>query len=178
MSSTRVPKLDEKDYLILRILALDSMVSLKDISEQVGLSSPAVSVRVQRLKSTGVISPGVRVDFGRFGLRRYTLGLTLRTGIPADSRDRVIGKFLEEPAIISIWTTSGEHDLVLHAVFGSSYDLMYFIDKKIRPITEISSIGISEMLEAVKRECRDTQTSRIHDIPIPYSPREKHREQK
>lgn len=64
--------LDDTDLEILRMLAEDGRRSYSDIGEAVGLTPPAVSDRVSRLKETGVI-------------RRFTIDVdrsTLRAGTP------------------------------------------------------------------------------------------------
>ncbi len=169
MTSRSAVKIDEKDYLILKILTSDVMTTFRNISKQVGLSPPSVSARIKRLREMGVFDPTIHVDFDRFGLTRYTLGLTLRTGIPPDSRAKIVERFIDEPAVTSIWTTSGEHDVVIHVVFSSSYKLMRFIDMKVRPISEIDTIDVSEVLEAVKRDSKNVKSKSTSDIPIPFS---------
>ena len=47
--------LDELDRKLLDILIKDSRTSLKDLAQQVGLSSPSVSERLRRLEERGVI---------------------------------------------------------------------------------------------------------------------------
>jgi Lrp/AsnC family leucine-responsive transcriptional regulator len=47
--------LDELDRKLLDILVKDSRTSLKDLAQQVGLSSPSVSERLRRLEERGVI---------------------------------------------------------------------------------------------------------------------------
>ena len=46
---------DDTDQQILRILLTDSRISLKDLAQQVGLSSPSVAERLHRLDERGVI---------------------------------------------------------------------------------------------------------------------------
>ena len=47
--------MDRIDQRIIRILYTDARISLKDLSEQVGLSAPSVSERLRRLEKRGVI---------------------------------------------------------------------------------------------------------------------------
>lgn len=64
--------LDETDRQIVRLLLEDGRRPFSDIAEQVGLSAPAVSDRVDRLQETGL-------------LRRFTVDLDrsmLREGVP------------------------------------------------------------------------------------------------
>ncbi|MBP1986737.1 AsnC family transcriptional regulator [Halolamina salifodinae] len=64
--------LDETDLRIIELLAANARRSYSDIGEDVGLSGPAVSDRVQRLQDSGV-------------LRRFTVDVDrsqLRAGVP------------------------------------------------------------------------------------------------
>lgn len=162
-------RFDEKDYQILKLLSSDVMVPFKEIARQVGLSPPSVSARIRKLRALGVFDPTIHIDFHRIGLERYTLGLSLRTGIPPDSKDKIVGEFMDEASVISIWKTSGEHDLVIHVVFGSSHELMDFVDTKVRPLSEIRTIDVSEILEAVKQDGKNMKTNVTKDLPIPVS---------
>lgn len=169
MTSRTVVNIDEKDYVILKILTSDVMIAFKNIAKQVGLSPPSVSARIKKLRGLGVFDPTIHIDFDRFGLRKYALGLTLGTGIQPDSRAKIVERFVDEPAVISIWTTSGEHDVVIHVVFSSSYELVKFIDMKVRPISEIDTIDVSEILEAIKRDSKNVKERSTKEIPIPFS---------
>ena len=48
--------MDRTDYQILNILQEDCRATLKNIGDQVGLTAPAVSERIRRLETQGVIS--------------------------------------------------------------------------------------------------------------------------
>jgi DNA-binding Lrp family transcriptional regulator len=78
-----VRELDETDVAILSLLAADARRPYSDIGDEVGLSGPAVSDRVTRLREAGVIE-------------RFTVQVdrsTLRAGVPvfvrADAHDEV-----------------------------------------------------------------------------------------
>jgi DNA-binding Lrp family transcriptional regulator len=67
-----MPELDDTDIEILSLLADDGRRPYSDIADSVGLSAPAVSNRVTRLKEAGVIN-------------RFTVHVdqsTLRAGVP------------------------------------------------------------------------------------------------
>lgn len=51
-----VRKLDETDRKIIEILQEDGRISMKDLGKLIGLTSPAVSERIKRLESCGIIS--------------------------------------------------------------------------------------------------------------------------
>ncbi len=66
-------KLDSVYWKILQLLQQNSRRPLKDIAHEVGLSSPAVADRIQKLEDTGVISRHTsELDMDKLG---YSLGL-------------------------------------------------------------------------------------------------------
>lgn len=67
MDERRKP--DETDVRILEILVEDGRTPYSEISEEVGLSAPAVSDRVDRLEEHGIIR-GFTVDVDRSTVRR------------------------------------------------------------------------------------------------------------
>lgn len=78
--------LDETDLRILELLAEDARRPFSDISDDVGLSAPAVSDRIDRLREEGII-------------RRFTVDLdqsTLSGGTPVLVRLSVRPEFVDE----------------------------------------------------------------------------------
>lgn len=61
--------LDEKDWILLRLLQADARVSFAEMGRHVGLSAPAAAERLRRLEDAGVIlGYHARIDPGRLGL--------------------------------------------------------------------------------------------------------------
>jgi len=83
--------LDETDLRIIELLAEDARRSFSDIADDVGLSGPAVSDRVQRLQDSGVLR-GFTVDVDRSQLRAGVpvfVQLTVAPASMAPLRERV-----------------------------------------------------------------------------------------
>lgn len=83
--------LDETDLRIIELLAENARRPYSDIGEEVGLSGPAVSDRVQRLQDSGVLR-GFTVDVDRSQLRAgmpVFVRLAVGSGAMADLRERV-----------------------------------------------------------------------------------------
>src|SRR3954451_11579585 len=110
-------RLTELDRRILALLQADGRRSLADIGREVGLSTPAVKRRVDRLQATGVIRGyAAVVDAARLGLRIEAIGEVYcaeRTA-PADVLATVEGI----PEVVSAVTVSGEPDAVLRVQVG------------------------------------------------------------
>ncbi|MFB6266498.1 MAG: AsnC family transcriptional regulator [Halodesulfurarchaeum sp.] len=104
--------LDETDVEILRLLVEDARRPYREIADEVGLSAPAVSDRVARLKEQGVIRR-FTADLDRQQLREGTsvlIRLSLAPGAIGDVKERLS----EEEAVEHLFVTaSGE--VVVHA---------------------------------------------------------------
>jgi len=105
--------LDETDSRILEMLKKDARVSLADISREIGLSSPSVKDRIDKMETEGVIL-GYRplLDYGKLGL-----GLTGFVGVMLDPQrccDMDIVRDLETvEGVVEGWFTDGEEDMLL-----------------------------------------------------------------
>lgn len=104
--------LDEKDMVILELLAENARRSYSDLGEAVDLSAPAVSDRVSRLQEAGVIR-GFTVDVDR---------ATLRAGVPllvtvdvAPGRLDAVQEALSSADSVEYVFTTAAGDVVFHA---------------------------------------------------------------
>lgn len=128
--------LDAVDIAILSMLKEDARVSLAKISREVGLSSPTIKDRVDKLEDQGVIL-GYRpvLDYGKLGL-----GLTGFVGVMLDPQrccDADIVKDLKEvEGIMEGWFTDGEEDMLLMVRVSDPLSLM----DKINQIRSIEGV--------------------------------------
>jgi DNA-binding Lrp family transcriptional regulator len=77
--------LDETDREILELLSEDARRPFSDVAERVGLSAPAVSDRVDRLREMGVIEGfTIRVDHGTLS---SGIGVLLRIDLPISAAE-------------------------------------------------------------------------------------------
>ncbi len=85
--------LDELDRKLLDILVKDSRTSLKELAQQVGLSSPSVSERLRRLEERGVIRAfTVEIDPEALG---YPLQAIVRVR-PLPGKLHIVQQLIEE----------------------------------------------------------------------------------
>jgi Lrp/AsnC family leucine-responsive transcriptional regulator len=107
--------LDETDLEILSLLAADARRPFSEIGERVGLSGPAVSDRVTRLKETGVIE-GFTVDVDRTKLRAgvpVLVDVELPPNRP-EALDAARERARDADAVEHVFVTA-EGDLLLYA---------------------------------------------------------------
>ncbi|NKE37938.1 AsnC family transcriptional regulator [Natronococcus sp. JC468] len=111
--------LDETDMAILRLLGEDARRPFSDIAEEVGLSGPAVSDRVQRLREAGVI-------------KRFTVDVDrsqLRAGVPVFVQvSGVTGAVDELEARI------GDADAVEHVFVTADGELWFYARAQLRNV--------------------------------------------
>lgn len=109
--------LSDVDRRILALLQADGRRPLADIGREVGLSTPAVKRRVDRMEASGVIRGYAAViDAARLGLGIEAIAEVYcaeRTA-PADVLATVEGI----PEVVSAVTVSGEPDAVLRVQVG------------------------------------------------------------
>lgn len=76
--------LDETDLAIIRLLAADARRSYREIADEVDLSAPAVSDRIDRLRSQGIIRR-FTVDLDRSRVRPQTPVLVEVVAVPGEA---------------------------------------------------------------------------------------------
>jgi Lrp/AsnC family leucine-responsive transcriptional regulator len=98
--------LDAVNRSLLAELSVDGRLSLAELGRRVGLSSPAVAERLQRLQETGVVR-GYRADVDPRALG-YTLGVVLRIRPDARHLRTVAERARETPEVVECHRITGE----------------------------------------------------------------------
>ncbi len=128
--------MDETDLVILRMLKEDARVSLAHISREVGLSSPSIKDRIDKMEAEGVIL-GYRpvLDYGRLGL-----GLTGFVGVMLDPQrccdENIVRDLNTVEEVVEGWFTDGDEDMLLMVRAADPVALMETINR-IRSINGI-----------------------------------------
>lgn len=104
--------LDEKDMVILRLLAENARRPYSELGEAVDLSAPAVSDRVSRLQEAGVIR-GFTVDVDHATLREG-VPLLVRVDVTRGELDAVHEAIAHAEPVEHVFTTA-DGDVVFHA---------------------------------------------------------------
>ncbi|MDI3380983.1 Lrp/AsnC family transcriptional regulator [Xenophilus aerolatus] len=109
MNPTLNPPLDAYDTRILAELQADARLSMAELGRRVHLSQPAVTERVKKLETAGVIS-GYRatVDLGRLG---YGIRAIIRVG-RADYA-RVVKLIQQTPECVNAYNVTGDDSWIL-----------------------------------------------------------------
>jgi Lrp/AsnC family transcriptional regulator, leucine-responsive regulatory protein len=119
--------IDDIDRAILQALLIDARLSLKGLARQVGLSSPSVAERLQRLKERGVIQAfTIEIDPRALG---YEVQAVVRVR-PLPGKLRVVQKLLEDtPEICECDKVTGDDCYVVRLLARSIEDLDRVLDR-------------------------------------------------
>jgi DNA-binding Lrp family transcriptional regulator len=109
-------KMDKIDQEILRMLKSNARETLTHISQNVGLSSPSVKDRIQKLEDEGVIL-GYRpiIDYRKLGLG-LTAFVKVILEFPQSCSDDFAAKLGRVPGVIEGHFTDGDEDMLLKVV--------------------------------------------------------------
>jgi len=131
--------LDEKDLHILRILQQNARATVKEISEQIQLSTTPVHERIKRLEAQGVIQQYAT-------LLNPTLvqkGLMVICYVSLKQHNKSAGakfikQIMEMPEVIECYNISGEFDFMLKVVAEHMDDYYHF---HVNKLSQAENIG-------------------------------------
>ncbi len=119
--------LNNVDQRILEVLLKDARISLKDLGQQVGLSSPSISERLHRLEERGVIR-GFTVDIDPQALG-YQLQAIVRIR-PLPGKLQIVQQLIEEtPEFCECDKVTGEDCYIARLYVRSIAQLDQIIDR-------------------------------------------------
>lgn len=120
-------ELDGTDREIVDLLVVDGRRTLANIGKSVGLSSPAVKRRIDRLEEEGVITGyAARVDHSKLG-RTIEAFTELRFAGRTEVAD-IAGIAAGLPEVEAVHTTAGDPDALVHLRVRDVADLTRVID--------------------------------------------------
>ena len=119
--------MDKIDRQILDILQKNARTPLKAIAEQVFLSSPAVSIRIEHLEKQGIIT-GFITTLDRFKLG-YHITAFINLAMDPTLKPEFYPFIQNEPNVLECNCVTGEYSMLLKVAFPSTMDLDVFIGK-------------------------------------------------
>lgn len=143
-------ELDEIDIRILNSLAKDGRKSFRVIANEVGVTTPTVRARVQRLQEIGLIKGfSVVIDPGRFeNLVNALVFLKVEPSL-LHKVTNVLGRMEE---VRGVYLTSGDFNLMARILVESMGELQGFIDKKIAKLKGVGAVATQIITKIVKDE--------------------------
>jgi len=120
--------LDAIDRAILRLIAIDSSLSLNEIADKVGLTATPCWKRIKRMEEAGIIKARVAVlDADKLGLPVSVFVSVETADHSADWLARFASTVAATPEIVGAWRMSGDVDYLLHVIVAdiAAYDAFY-----------------------------------------------------
>ncbi len=150
-----IPKLDEIDLKILRILEEDGRLTNVELASQVGLSPSPCLRRVRRLEAEQIIEGyGARINRSKVGLG-LTAFVSVKLDRPREAEARHFRESMQRlPAVLSCYLISGQPDFLLEVAVS---DLSQYSDTLLaglRELPEIKDVQSSFVLDTVKQPFR------------------------
>ncbi|MCW4049815.1 MAG: Lrp/AsnC family transcriptional regulator [Candidatus Bathyarchaeota archaeon] len=115
--------MDETDHKILALLKENARIPLSHISQEIGLSSPSIKDRIEKMESTGVIQ-GYKpvIDYSQLGLG-ITAFVRLTLQYPVCCQENIADVIKEIPEVVEGHYTDGDEDMLLKVVTESPRSL-------------------------------------------------------
>lgn len=125
MSALKNNELDNIDRKIISMLQENARVSLKEIAEQVFLSSPAVSVRIDNLVESGYIQ-GFHAEINPMKLGYHIKAFINLEVSPVDKQD--FYPYIKKcKNVVECNCVTGDYSMLLEVLFPSTDELDQFI---------------------------------------------------
>lgn len=141
MNSKRDNSLDAIDWKLIEALQVDARASLSSLGKRVGLSQPAVSERVKRLESLGIIEGySARINYALVGLDLLAI---IRVKTTFEKLHACLKYFAATPEVLEVYRVTGEDCLILKVVVARASQLESIVDKIARYGSVTTSIVLS-----------------------------------
>ncbi len=141
--------LDEVDIRIVRMLAGNSRLSLREIARELGVAVSTVHSRLRRLVSSGVVRRfTILPDYETLG---YTITAVILVAAEGQHIEEAARKLAEDPHVVAVYDITGDYDIAVIAKFKSITELNRFI-KSVNKLSYIKRTVTSIALKVVKED--------------------------
>ena len=147
-----LPKLDEIDLHILKILQQDGKITNIQLSQDIGLSPAPTLERVRKLENSGIIASYHAVlDGDKLGLSFTALIQVALDRQKSNSIKRFIDQVNNIPEIIEVLQVTGNFDYLLRISVSGIPAFEKLIGEKLSNIEEIGSMQTLVVLNTLKK---------------------------
>ncbi|WCL53271.1 Lrp/AsnC family transcriptional regulator [Gimibacter soli] len=152
MKPANLPKLDKRDYLILKELQDDSTITYRTMSERVALSPSACVSRVQLMEKSGVIL-GYHASIAIEKVRP-TLVMLAEISLASHNPDdiRAFDNLLKSmPEIVEVLRVNGPFDYVVRFCLSGVHEWQEFAHRLLEPKYKVEKMVTHVVMEETKR---------------------------
>lgn len=135
----QMPVLDGTDLAILKLLQQNARITIKEISEQVHLSTTPVHERIRRMEQNGVIKQYITIlNAAKVGKGLMVICYVSLRQHSKNAGDKFIKSILSMNEVIECLTISGEFDFMLKVVASNMDD---YYDFHVNKLSQVENVG-------------------------------------
>ena len=151
IQSAETPALDKTDLEILKLLQQNARMTVKEISDQVHLSTTPVHERIKRMETSGVIEQYVALlNASKIGKGLMVICYVSLRQHSKNAGDKFIKTILELNEVIECLTISGEFDFMLKVVVENMDEYYNFHVNKLSAIENVGNVQSVFVMGVVK----------------------------
>jgi len=141
-------ELDELDLKVIGLLQTNSRLSSTTIARKVGVSTPTIIRKIERLESMKVIGKfTVMLDHHKLG---YKVDARVAMNVRPSELRKVESLLKKEDCLYEIWHMSGAHNLIAGARFKEVEGLQKFIIERLSKLPGIQAYEVSIVLKVIR----------------------------
>ena len=146
-------KYDAMDIKILNILQDNGRITNSKLASEIGISPPAMSERVKRLESSGVIEKYVAIlDRKKSGFSLLAM-INVSLSLHQISNLKTVKDLLVQlDEVLECYQMTGDIDFMLKVAIKDMYSYTEFVNDKLSGIPGIQNIKTSFVLDTLKSE--------------------------
>lgn len=141
-------RLDSVDKRIISLLQRDGRTPNAQIARELQISEGTVRRRIDALIANGVIKVTAVTNPFKIGLNTLVL---IHLNVQPKKLKTVSERLIEMPEVRYVSLSTGEHDIMVEALFPSNAELLTFIRDRLSLIPGVTRIETNIQLQILKR---------------------------
>lgn len=141
-------RLDSVDKRIISLLQRDGRTPNAQIARELQISEGTVRRRIDALIANGVIKVTAVTNPFKIGLNTLVL---IHLNVEPKKLKTVSERLIEIPEVRYVSLSTGEHDIMIEALFPSNAELLTFIRDRLSLIPGVTRIETNIQLQILKR---------------------------
>jgi len=147
-----MPVLDKTDLQILKLLQQNARITIKEISENVHLSTTPVHERIKRMEESGVIKQYITLlNASKIGKGLMVICYVSLRQHSKNAGDKFIRSILEMNEVLECLTISGEFDFLLKVVAANMDEYYHFHVNKLSSIENVGNVQSVFVMGVIKQ---------------------------
>ena len=140
--------MDQTDKKLMELLQQNGRLSLKQLGEYLGISSPAVSTRMNKLEANGYLE-GIHARFRR-ELIGYPITAFVQLALISGKEDEFCSYIKGQTCVLDCFFVTGEYTVILKTAFPYTMALDSFVSQLRQFGKTTTNIVISSVLERLE----------------------------